>query len=205
MSLRATGNDTQLALDFDGATPVAPSTNLPVPPPPLRPGERQRCLATSSAPLAERWSLHLGSSLNLASGEIHADTDDFQGAVAAPNLQVLASVEWRVSRVVALVLALRFAPWVDYDAAGEQTFQLDESTEIVVAASGDVAPSGAQFAASAMLFCFVAPIWFPWYLAWPLALVSARPTVRAAVGAAALSALGAALMGLYGVGALPTR
>ena len=54
MSLRATGTDTQLGLDFDGTTPVAPATGLAVPPPPLRPGERQRCVATSSAPLDYR-------------------------------------------------------------------------------------------------------------------------------------------------------
>jgi predicted metal-dependent hydrolase len=54
MSLRATGTDTQLGLDFEGMTPVAPVTGLAVPPPPLRPGERQRCVATSSAPLDYR-------------------------------------------------------------------------------------------------------------------------------------------------------
>ena len=54
MKLRATGSDTQLALDFEGTTPVVPSTGLAVPAPPLRPGERQRYVATSSAPLDYR-------------------------------------------------------------------------------------------------------------------------------------------------------
>jgi predicted metal-dependent hydrolase len=53
MSLRATGNDLQLALDLDGTTPAAPSVPSAVPPP-LRPGERQRCVATTSVPLDYR-------------------------------------------------------------------------------------------------------------------------------------------------------
>ena len=54
MSLRATGSELQLPLDFDGATPLAPVTGLPVPPPPLRPGERMRCVATPTAALDYR-------------------------------------------------------------------------------------------------------------------------------------------------------
>ena len=54
MSLRATGNDLQLALDLEGTTAGAPGTGPAATPQPLRPGERQRCVATNSAPLDYR-------------------------------------------------------------------------------------------------------------------------------------------------------
>jgi predicted metal-dependent hydrolase len=54
VNLRATASELQLALDFDGTTPLAPVTGLPVPPPPLRPGERMRCVATASSALDYR-------------------------------------------------------------------------------------------------------------------------------------------------------
>jgi predicted metal-dependent hydrolase len=52
VSLRATGNDLQLALDLEGTTAGAPGTGPAATP--LRPGERQRCVATNSAPLDYR-------------------------------------------------------------------------------------------------------------------------------------------------------
>ena len=54
MSLRATGNDLQLALDLEGTTAVATGPGPAATPQPLRPGERQRCVATDSAPLDYR-------------------------------------------------------------------------------------------------------------------------------------------------------
>ena len=86
MSLRATGNDTQLALDFDGATPVAPVTNLPVPPPALRPGERQRCMATSSAPLDYRLRRARRRSIGFL-------IDDAGLTVSAPRWVTLREIE----------------------------------------------------------------------------------------------------------------
>jgi len=113
-----------------------------------------------SIPLADDFSLHPFAALSLSSGKLEQTSDDYGGAAAANNFQIGASLEWRLSRVVALNLRFRFAPWVDVSAAGGGTIQVTPATSIDVAASGALDTSEAEFAFSGLLAAHFSWSWF---------------------------------------------
>lgn len=115
---------------------------------------------TGSIPLGERFRLHLFTSLNMISGKVTQTGDAYGGAAAANNFQVGATTEWRVTRVFALNLRLRFAPWVDVSAAGGGTVQYDPATTIEVGASGSLDTSETEFAFSVLLAAHFSWSWF---------------------------------------------
>jgi len=115
---------------------------------------------TGTIPLADDWSLHLLAGLTIGSGKLEQTGDDYGGTAASNNFQIGATTEWRITRVFALNLRLRFAPWVDVAAAGGANAQVDPATTIEVRAEGDVDTSDAQFAFSAMLAAHFSWSWF---------------------------------------------
>jgi hypothetical protein len=72
-------------------------------------------------------------------GIYQPDDDDafLRGAVAVDNLQVPITMEWRWSRVTALVLQARFLAFQDAAGDGHGHYQVDDATMVDVVASGE--------------------------------------------------------------------
>lgn len=90
-----------------------------------------------------------GKRITLAGGAVYThvsvdgvyepDEDDFflRGGVALSNLQVPLTMEWRWSRVTALLLQGRFLAFQDTGGRGYTETQLDEATRVTVVATGE--------------------------------------------------------------------
>lgn len=91
----------------------------------------------------------LGEHITLAGGLVYTrvgvdgiyrpDDDDafLRGAVAVDNLQVPLTMEWRWSRVTALMLQARFLAFQDAAGDGHGHYQVDDATTVDVVASGE--------------------------------------------------------------------
>lgn len=104
-----------------------------------------------TAPIAEDWALTLGSAWTTVFLTGTYDPDEFAGTAAVDNLQFQASVEWRVSRVTALLLTMR---WLAYERArGDATavLQLDDFTTVEVAGAASIRGESVRNAAYLML------------------------------------------------------
>jgi hypothetical protein len=86
--------------------------------------------------LGEDWTLSFGNELTtvILSGDY--DEDAFQGTAAVTNLQSHATVEWRVSRVVALQIHGRYLVFQTVRANTQVTVEPDDFTTITAAAAG---------------------------------------------------------------------
>ncbi|RLB45196.1 MAG: hypothetical protein DRJ42_30470 [Deltaproteobacteria bacterium] len=113
-----------------------------------------------SIPLTERFTLHPFAALSMSSGKVEQTDDAYGGAAAANNFQIGLTTEWRITRVFALNLRFRFAPWVDVSGAGGGTIQFDPATSVEVAASGELDTSEAEFAFSFVLAAHFSWSWF---------------------------------------------
>jgi hypothetical protein len=88
----------------------------------------------ASVRLTEDWSMHMGSLLTFVIVSGRLDEDDLQGAAALSNLQQHLTLEWRISRVVALLLHGRYQVAQQTKAGADAELQLDEFTTIRAAA-----------------------------------------------------------------------
>ncbi len=91
----------------------------------------------------------LGRRLTLAGGAVYThvavdgvyepDEDDFllRGGVALSNLQVPLTMEWRWSRVTALLVQARFLAFQDTGARGYTETRIDDATTVTVVATGE--------------------------------------------------------------------
>jgi len=104
-----------------------------------------------TAPLAERWALTLGSAWTTVFLTGSYDPDEFAGTAAVDNLQFQVSVEWRLSRVTALLLTTR---WLAFERArGDAAVvrQLDDFTTVEVAGAASIQGESVRNAAYLML------------------------------------------------------
>ena len=76
------------------------------------------------------------------SGAAVYDDDRFRGAVAANSLQALASLEWRVGRVTALVATARLMAYTTLSGAADAHLELTSHTEIDAYAAGEADVTG---------------------------------------------------------------
>ena len=88
----------------------------------------------ASVRLHDDWSMHMGSLLTFVIVSGRLDEDDLQGAAALSNLQQHLTIEWRLSRVIALLLHGRYQVAQQTKAAADAELQLDEFTTIRAAA-----------------------------------------------------------------------
>jgi len=104
-----------------------------------------------TAPLSRRWALTFLSAWTTVFLQGTYDPDEFLGAAAVDNLQLGLSVEWRASRVVALVLSLR---WLAFERArGDARFvsHPDELTTIEIVGAASLQGESVRNAAHLML------------------------------------------------------
>lgn len=95
---------------------------------------------TGTFVLHDRWSLSFGSTFtgDYLSGTF--DEDDFAGAAAVSNLQLHTTLEWRMSRLVAMQLHARYSVFQTTGAAVEAEVMPDDFTTIraVAIAESDI-------------------------------------------------------------------
>jgi hypothetical protein len=72
-----------------------------------------------------------------AGGEGAWDDDRFRGAVAANSLQLLATVEWRLGRVTALVASGRLVSYSTVSGSADAHFAIDDHTMLDAFAAGE--------------------------------------------------------------------
>lgn len=104
-----------------------------------------------SMPLAEDWGLTFGAAWTTVGLSGTYDPDEFQGAAAVDNLQFALSGYWRLGRVVALLLTLR---WLAYERARGNArihVQLDDFTTADIVGAGSARQQSVRNAAYLML------------------------------------------------------
>lgn len=102
-------------------------------------------------PLHRDWGLHLGVAWTTVFLDGTYDPDEFQGAAAHDNEQMIVSGEWRLTRVTRLLLTLR---WLAFEQLrGDASFhrQLDEYTTVEIVGAAELRGESVRNAASLML------------------------------------------------------
>jgi len=104
-----------------------------------------------SMPLAENWGLTVGAAWTTVGLSGTYDPDEFEGAAAVDNLQLALTGYWRLGRVVALLLTLR---WLAYERArgdARINVRLDDFTTAEIVGAGAAQQESVRNAGYAML------------------------------------------------------
>lgn len=87
--------------------------------------------------IKRRFTLTLAGVYNYVTGSGTYDPSNFDGAAAASNAQLGLGFQWRINRIVELILQTRWVAFQEASGAGAIHVNVDEQTEAEVQGQGD--------------------------------------------------------------------